>query len=94
MKTYKFRSAAQIAFAFDIIINRRLFCSDWRNLNDPIEGMFFYGSDPSLEPEVSKRVKEMALPQIEWVDYRMSDERQRPIRSDSGHQESVAGIQC
>jgi hypothetical protein len=35
-----------------------------------------------------------ALPQIEWVDYRMSDERQRPIRSDSGHQESVAGIQC
>ena len=39
-------------------------------------------------------IKRMALPQIEWVDYRMSDERQRPIRSDSGHQESVAGIQC
>jgi hypothetical protein len=33
----------------------------------------------------------MALPQIEWVDYLMEDERQRPIRSDSGHQESLAG---
>ncbi|HFD32509.1 MAG TPA: hypothetical protein ENJ28_07405 [Gammaproteobacteria bacterium] len=57
MKAYKFRSAAQIGFAFDILINRRLYCADWRNLNDPMEGMFVYGSDSSQESEISKRVK-------------------------------------
>ena len=34
------------------------------------------------------------LPRIEWVDYLMLDERQRPIRSDSGHQESLASNSC
>ncbi|MCE8001849.1 hypothetical protein [Billgrantia ethanolica] len=42
MRAYKFRSASQIAFALDIIINRRLFCADWKTLNDPMEGMFVY----------------------------------------------------
>ncbi len=40
MKAYKFRSSAQIGFAFDIIINNRLYCSEWNNLNDPMEGAF------------------------------------------------------
>jgi hypothetical protein len=44
MKAYKFRSAAQVEFALDIILNRRLHCSDWRKLNDPMEGLFFYSS--------------------------------------------------
>lgn len=57
MKAYKFRSAAQIAFAFDIIINRRLYCADWRNSNDPMEGIFVFGSIPSQESEASRRVK-------------------------------------
>jgi hypothetical protein len=35
-----------------------------------------------------------ALPQIEWVDYRMRDERQRAIRPDIGYRESLEGIQC
>lgn len=57
MKAYKFRSAAQIGYAFDIIINRRLYCSDWRNLNDPMEGMFVYGHNAGAESDISKRVK-------------------------------------
>jgi hypothetical protein len=44
MLAYKFRSSAQIAFAFDIIINKRLYCSDWRDLNDPLEGDFGYSA--------------------------------------------------
>jgi hypothetical protein len=35
-----------------------------------------------------------ALPQKEWVDYRMGDERQRSICPDSGHQEPMAGSRC
>ncbi|MGR3174323.1 MAG: hypothetical protein ACUZ8N_06955 [Candidatus Scalindua sp.] len=40
MKAYKFRPASQIAFASDIIINKRLHCADWKNLNDPMEGTY------------------------------------------------------
>ena len=40
MIAYKFRSSHQIEFIFDIIINQRLYCADWKRLNDPMEGMF------------------------------------------------------
>lgn len=40
MLAYKFRSASQVEFVFDILLNRRLYCADWRKLNDPMEGMF------------------------------------------------------
>ncbi len=36
MKVYKFRSSEQISFIFDILLNKRLYCADWKNLNDPI----------------------------------------------------------
>jgi hypothetical protein len=42
MQAYKFRSAAQIAFALDIVFKQRLHCSDWSTLNDPMEGRFRY----------------------------------------------------
>lgn len=44
MLVYKFRAAEQIQFAFDIILNRRLYCAEWRTLNDPMEGVFRYTS--------------------------------------------------
>jgi hypothetical protein len=44
MRAYKFRSSTNIEFALDILLNRRLFCSDWRELNDPMEGMFVYST--------------------------------------------------
>lgn len=40
MKAYKFRSAAQADRIFDILLNQRLYCSRWSNLNDPMEGVF------------------------------------------------------
>lgn len=48
MRAYKFRSSTNVEFALDILLNRRLFCSDWRELNDPMEGMFAYST---LGPE-------------------------------------------
>lgn len=44
MRAYKFRSSSQIAYAFDIIINQQLHCSDWKDLNDPMEGMYAYSN--------------------------------------------------
>lgn len=40
MIAYKFRSAAQAQFAFDILLNQRLFCAPLSSLNDPLEGVF------------------------------------------------------
>ena len=42
---YKFRSSSsQQSFnrILDIICKKRLFCSDWKKLNDPMEGIFTY----------------------------------------------------
>lgn len=47
MRAYKFRASSQIAFALDIMLNRRLFCADWRHLNDPMEGVYAYATQQS-----------------------------------------------
>ena len=38
MIAYKFRSSTQIPLALDIIFERRLYCAEWQNLNDIVEG--------------------------------------------------------
>ncbi len=40
MTAYKFRPSENMRFIFDILINNRLFCSDWSKANDPLEGGF------------------------------------------------------
>lgn len=40
MKPYKYRSLHNIEHALDIIINQRLYCSEYTKLNDPFEGLF------------------------------------------------------
>lgn len=51
---YKFRASSQIAFALDIIINQRLYCSGWRSLNDPMEGRFSYSYNSASEVDPFK----------------------------------------
>lgn len=62
MKAYKFRGADQIPFALDIMFNNRLYCADWRNLNDPVEGSFFYShgadNENSYKKEVTRIIEE------------------------------------
>ncbi len=57
MKVYKFRSTEQMAFIFDILLNKRLYCSSWKDLNDPMEGMFTYQYDREEESDTEKKVK-------------------------------------
>jgi len=58
MKAYKFRASSQIDFAFDIIINQRLYCSDWKDLNDSMEGMYAYSYSPNSDlGRIADRVK-------------------------------------
>ncbi len=41
MKLYKYRSLKDMEFALDILLNERLHCAPYNELNDPFEGMFF-----------------------------------------------------
>jgi hypothetical protein len=38
MPLFKFRSEEKFGYALDIILNRRLYCADWRDMNDIMEG--------------------------------------------------------
>ncbi len=40
MKLYKYRSLQSIEFVLDILLNERLYCSTYDELNDPFEGLF------------------------------------------------------
>lgn len=57
MRAYKFRSSTNIEFALDILLNRRLYCSDWRELNDPMEGMYVYSARQGQESHAASLVK-------------------------------------
>jgi hypothetical protein len=42
---FKYRSLANLEFALDILVNHRLFASEFTKLNDPMEGLFTYGNN-------------------------------------------------
>lgn len=59
MKAYKSRSSSQLAYALDSIFNDRLYCADWQDLNDPMEGAFIYSYRSTNEPDLSNKVAEV-----------------------------------
>ena len=78
MILYKYRSLDQLDFTLDILVNQRLFCSEYENLNDPFEGQFpsiisnnefplkfpFNFSKEETSLLSSLRSKEIAVPKI------------------------------
>lgn len=40
-KLYKYRSLESLEFTLDILMNERLYCAEYRDLNDPLEGAFY-----------------------------------------------------
>jgi Protein of unknown function (DUF2971). len=48
---YKFRSANKNQFLEDIFINQRLFASERKLLNDPMEGVYIVSDKKSRNPE-------------------------------------------
>jgi len=41
MKLYKFRSLSDMGVILDIVLNERLHCAHYKDLNDPFEGLFY-----------------------------------------------------
>jgi hypothetical protein len=58
MKLYKFLPAAKLERILDILINERFHCSDWRKLNDPMEGYFRY----TVEEDAKKTIDNFLTP--------------------------------
>lgn len=52
MPQFKFRSEEQFRYALDIILNRRLYCADWREMNDIMEG----GAVPDVDKVYSGEI--------------------------------------
>lgn len=50
-KLYKYRSLTEDSFerVSEIIVDGKLYCSDWKNFNDPMEGFFSSRELPNLE---------------------------------------------
>jgi hypothetical protein len=42
MVLYKYRNFSNLEFALDIFVNKQLYASTYKNLNDPMEGSFVY----------------------------------------------------
>ena len=61
MKAYKFRGVSQIPFALDIVFNRRLFCADWKSLNDPVEGTFIHRYESNANVPDRESVQQIIL---------------------------------
>lgn len=55
MKVYKFRSLENFEYTADILLNKRLFASDFRKLNDPMEGAF------KLLPDIDKKLSDAII---------------------------------
>lgn len=52
MKAYKFRTVENFNFVIDILINKRLYCSNAKSLNDIMEGDVRVGNDGGREVEI------------------------------------------
>ena len=57
MIAYKFRSTNNFDFLIDILLNKRLYCADYRDLNDVFEADIRTGVDTGREKEFIKKMK-------------------------------------
>lgn len=60
MVLYKYKALDNLWHVLDIIINQRVYCANWWELNDPLEGKFeiYLGDKPKdLEPAIRANVE-------------------------------------
>ena len=55
---YKYKSLQNFKFFVDIILKKRLYASKYKDLNDPMEGQYYY-----REGELRREIKEKILSQ-------------------------------
>jgi hypothetical protein len=63
MLLYKYRSFERFERLLDILINERLHCPEYRNLNDPFEGVFYSLIKPNALERASSPFKSFSVEQ-------------------------------
>ena len=63
---YKYRSLANLEHVFDIILNQRLHCSTYPELNDPFEGLFVITTTITLSDLLKRKRKTLPSTCIKW----------------------------
>jgi hypothetical protein len=59
MKLYKYKSLGNLWHVLDMVVNHRLYCAHWRELNDPLEGRYeiYLGKkDDEIEGVMDSRI--------------------------------------
>lgn len=64
MILYKYRSLANLEHVLDIILNQRLHCSTYPELNDPFEGLFI--TTTTIRPSDFLKSKILPSPFVKW----------------------------
>lgn len=64
MKLYKMRSLENLEFVLDIILNERLHCAPFANLNDPLEGIYISASVPYSPSGFSRGSSKVRVSQV------------------------------
>ena len=59
IRVYKYKSLEQIDHCLDIINERRLYCAQWKDLNDPMEGQFIVLKKKDYEEATEQRVQQI-----------------------------------
>lgn len=69
MLLYKFRSFDELEYLLDILVKERLYCCEYRRLNDPFEGMFYSiyyrGYVPGLALTASRPLDELKTQSVD-----------------------------
>ncbi len=55
MILYKYRALNSIEYTLDILLKERLYCSPYKDLNDPFEGQLF-DAHPKIVPIFDKKL--------------------------------------
>lgn len=66
MIAYKFRSSANIQFALDILLNQRLYCAPWKELNDPMEGVFAFSYPSGRDADAQQLSADIGLAKADY----------------------------
>ncbi len=60
MKLYKYKSLSNLWHTLDVLVNDRLYCAHWSELNDPLEGryeIYLGGKSLKIESIMTSRIE-------------------------------------
>jgi hypothetical protein len=74
MILYKYRSLANLEHVLDIILNQRLYCSTYPELNDPFEGLFVITTTITIDRFLKNKKHPLDIAQFPPIEFKSTKE--------------------